>query len=130
MDGKPLASALRFAVLFHDQVAQPHYDFLLQAEPASPLLTWRFPRWPITSQAQVQRQSDHRTVYLDYEGLLSDGRGRVKRVDAGVCQILHLTPDRVEAMITPTGGAPVQITLWLIDRDNWTATFQKRQAEA
>ena len=30
---------------------------------------------------------DHRRAYLEYEGELSDGRGRVDRVAAGTCSV-------------------------------------------
>jgi hypothetical protein len=37
----------------------------------------------------------HRPAYLTYEGEVSGGRGRVRRVDEGTCELLADDPGRV-----------------------------------
>ncbi|HMP04137.1 MAG TPA: DNA polymerase ligase N-terminal domain-containing protein [Gemmatales bacterium] len=71
----------RFVILAHDWPT-PHYDFLLEAEGC--LKAWRLatPPLPHTDQ-HVEAGSDHRLVYLDYEGPVSGGRGTVTRWDHG-----------------------------------------------
>jgi hypothetical protein len=70
----------RFAVLSHDWPF-PHFDLLLENEAS--LLAWRLSSWPPEPGCTFERLPDHRLHYLDYEGPVSNGRGRVLRVDAG-----------------------------------------------
>ena len=71
----------RFAVLEHDHPTL-HWDFLL--EDGGVLLTWRLSAPPAPGPAvAAEKAFDHRLVYLDYEGPVSGGRGRVKRWDGG-----------------------------------------------
>lgn len=78
---------LRYAVLWHSDVDDPHFDFLVETRPGSDLATWRLPRWPVLEQMDAIRLKDHRRIYLDYQGELSGHRGRVERIDGGVCQL-------------------------------------------
>ena len=71
----------RFVILEHDHPF-PHLDFMI--EWGDTLRTWRLSARPtpgVTIAAEAI--GDHRKQYLDYEGLVSGGRGRVKRWDAG-----------------------------------------------
>ena len=78
-------TGLRYVVLRHEGVEVPHFDLMFETcEPPFPLRTFRSLHWPITSRIEVERLADHRRAYLDYEGPLSGGRGRVTRVEAGV----------------------------------------------
>lgn len=77
---------LRYAVLRHEGVDEPHFDLLFEPGPGEPLITFRSDRWPITERVQVQRLPDHRPVYLEYEGPISGNRGRVRRIEAGTYQ--------------------------------------------
>jgi hypothetical protein len=78
---------LRYVILWHDGVAEPHFDLMFETLPGSALATWRSPRWPVEGPTVVTRLKDHRRAYLDYEGELSDRRGRVERVAAGTCTV-------------------------------------------
>lgn len=70
----------RFAILLHDHPF-PHWDFLLEwGEMAR---TWRLLEEPRLGEISSEPIPDHRLTYLDYEGPVSGGRGRVKRFDAG-----------------------------------------------
>jgi hypothetical protein len=78
---------LRYAVLRHSEIAEPHFDFLVETYPGSELATWRSAVWPIEQATVLKRLKDHRRIYLDYEGELSERRGRVERVAAGTCNV-------------------------------------------
>jgi hypothetical protein len=53
-------------------------------EAAGVLQTWRLPTVPVAGALlMATRISDHRLVYLDYEGPVSGNRGRVMHWDAG-----------------------------------------------
>jgi hypothetical protein len=71
----------RFVILEHDH-PMLHWDLMLEAE--SILRTWRLAAAPCHRQAiAATALSDHRLLYLDYEGPISGGRGRVIRWDHG-----------------------------------------------
>jgi DNA polymerase Ligase (LigD) len=71
----------RFVILEHDY-PERHWDLMLEAGPA--LRTWRLLGVPQAGQVVPAEPSfDHRTVYLDYEGPVSGGRGQVQRWDHG-----------------------------------------------
>ena len=74
---------LRYVVLRHDGVADPHFDLMLEISPGAPLATWRLTEWPVKAATRLEKLPDHRQVYLEYEGPLSGDRGRVHRVEAG-----------------------------------------------
>ena len=91
----PPAMTLRFAILHHTGVAKPHYDLMfVEAEPAAKLATWRCPVWPVLGLTPVERLDDHRPDYLDYEGPVSNDRGRVDRVAGGLFHFESRTDDR------------------------------------
>lgn len=71
----------RFVVLEHDWPAV-HWDLLLESGPV--LKAWRLLAEPGPGRAvPAIPNSDHRLLYLDYEGPLTGDRGRVRRWDAG-----------------------------------------------
>ncbi|MBX9677130.1 MAG: hypothetical protein K2X38_00100 [Gemmataceae bacterium] len=71
----------RFVLLEHDH-PMLHWDLML--EEADGLRTWRLPS-PTFGAADMEAEplATHRKAYLDYEGPVSGGRGKIKRVDAG-----------------------------------------------
>ena len=67
----------RFAILEHDWPSR-HWDLLL--EDGDALLAWRLMEEPRAGMAVIaEKNADHRTVYLDYEGPVSGDRGSVTR---------------------------------------------------
>jgi hypothetical protein len=92
----------RFAVLLHrvgpgsGRTDRDHLDWMWQVDD-NDLWTWST---PIVDFAQVSHANfeidavaiaDHRQRYLDYEGELSDNRGRVDRVAAGSFEIVGIS---------------------------------------
>jgi hypothetical protein len=64
------------------------------------LRTWAIDA-PIAPDADLPARAldDHRRVYLDYEGVISGGRGWVRRCDQGLYEPLIWTPDRVRVTL-------------------------------
>ncbi len=62
-----------------------HWDFLVEVPGHERLATWRLTRNPATDASPIPaaRLADHRRIYLEYEGTLSDNRGAVRQVDRG-----------------------------------------------
>ncbi len=77
------------AILLHRTREGSHYDWLLSSpgDPLGPLWTARIAlppgAWAAARLLPVQRLPDHRRVYLEYQGPLSQGRGEVLRIDRG-----------------------------------------------
>lgn len=106
----------RYVVLSHDWPS-PHLDLLLELDDR--LRSWRLIELPSIGHRMIaQANFDHRLHYLDYEGPISDNRGVVQRVTAGLFDWLQVGPDRV--LISVTSGALVgQVVLEKIDLDQW-----------
>ena len=61
-----------------------HYDLMLETEPGGCLRTWAIDEEVVAGKnLQARELPAHRAIYLDYEGEVSGGRGRVKRLDRG-----------------------------------------------
>jgi len=72
----------RYVILEHDWPTL-HWDLLLEA--GGVLRAWRLLGSPESvSPIPAEANFDHRKLYLDYEGPISDGRGSVKSWDAGM----------------------------------------------
>src|SRR5438105_2884446 len=70
----------RFVILEHDHPSL-HWDLMLEV--AEVLQTWRLSAPPGEGPVSAERSFDHRLIYLDHEGPISGGRGRVSRWDHG-----------------------------------------------
>lgn len=80
----------RFVILHHAAPDGEHWDLML--EHGGVLRTWQLPREPAGPEAlplPARRIGDHRLAYLTYEGPLTNGRGRVTRVDEGTCSMVE-----------------------------------------
>jgi hypothetical protein len=86
-----MSRSLRYVVLHHTGVAEPHFDFMLATDDAGPLMTWRLPRWPMEVGDVALPLPAHRRAYLDYEGPVSGNRGEVRRVAAGQAELIEKT---------------------------------------
>lgn len=100
-----------FAILFHDCPhnlhRQSHWDLLLEAPspqtPLShPLLTFEVlspPQSWFDGPVNVTQLPNHRSVYLSYEGTLTDNRGVVTRIAAGRLEWLLVEEDLLIARL-------------------------------
>jgi hypothetical protein len=105
---------LRYAVLRHEGVDQPHFDLLFETSPGSMLQTWRLPAWPLVQVEEATRIRDHRPAFLAYQGQLTGDRGHVMRVDEGTCTldaaaqrrlVVHLWPSDQRLLFEQDAGA-------------------------
>ncbi len=92
----------RFVLLEH-QWNGVHWDFMLEVETGGCLRTWAFDELPrVGRDISARALADHRSVYLDYEGAVSGGRGSVRRVDRGTYERLVWQPDAVRVRLSGT----------------------------
>jgi hypothetical protein len=97
----------RFVVLHHETprgYPRPsHYDLMLESgelESGSALRTWALPRLPEREvELAAEELPPHRRAYLDYEGEVSGGRGKVTRVAAGEYLTLEENATRLRIKI-------------------------------
>ena len=90
-----------------------HVDWMIARDPegAEPLITFRLPR-PLAALAPgdpgmpAQRLDDHRPAYLEYEGEVPGGRGRVSRLARGMVIQSSTAADRrsVTVVWSDAGG--------------------------
>jgi len=87
-----------FVIHMHSGHGRLHYDLMLRRGDA--LITWRLSQPPSSIEVgqvvPARRLPDHRIEYLDYEGPVSRGRGRVTRQDRGGYELLDEAPCRLE----------------------------------
>lgn len=87
----------RFVILEHD-FPDLHWDFLLEA--GAVLRSWRLAAPPRPgAMVAAEPAFDHRLLYLDYEGPVSGGRGRVFRWDAGTFSWQEDQPNGVTVLL-------------------------------
>jgi hypothetical protein len=103
----------RFVILLHetqDNTPRPtHFDLVF--EHAGVLRTWATEKLPTLSEAVIaERLADHRLAYLDYDGEISGGRGRVSRVEEGHYDVIEETESNLVLRIR---GAKLTGTLTL-----------------
>jgi hypothetical protein len=77
-----MSPPLRYVVLRHEGVDDPHFDLMFETSPGSDLATWRSNEWPITPTTPFTPLRPHRRAYLTYEGVISGDRGTVHRLHA------------------------------------------------
>lgn len=76
----------RFVIQKHIKRRTSHFDLMLEKD--DKLLTWSTPNILSLLKngkiTQAKKLSEHRLLYLDYEGKISRGRGKVKIWDNGI----------------------------------------------
>jgi hypothetical protein len=112
--------SLRFVVLQHADVDEPHFDLMFETLPGSMLATWRSETWPIERRTALTRLRDHRRLYLEYEGQLSGQRGTVYRVAEGNCAV-DVGEGGVWTIRLLSGAAPQTLVLRQISAEQWEA---------
>ena len=111
---------LRYVILRHDHVAEPHFDLMFETLPGSMLATWRSAQWPIEETVELTRLRDHRRLFLDYEGDLSGQRGSVTRVTDGNCEV-EVGEGAVWTIRLTSGAAPTTLLLRQLSGELWRA---------
>jgi hypothetical protein len=117
---------LRYAVLRHEGIPDPHYDLMIESQPGGWLYTWRCPHNPLAQHVTLAiRLANHRRHSLDYEGPVSGNRGHVTRVAAGVGRVERIRrrtwlwePGRGDAMYAQYRLAPAGLggrRRWVIE---------------
>jgi DNA polymerase Ligase (LigD) len=90
----------RFVILEHHWKGI-HWDFMVEVAPGSPLRTWAIDAQPVAgSELPARELADHRREYLNYEGMISGGRGHVRRWDEGTCLVEVWASDRVTLILS------------------------------
>lgn len=95
----------RYVILHHTRAEEAHWDFML--EEADALATWQCDQNPadlaVGQSLAITALPAHRKAYLDYEGPISNSRGKVARVAAG--EIISLSRHGQTLRFTLTGSA-------------------------
>ena len=90
----------RTVILRHTRDGFPdHFDWLID-QPDLPmdhrLITYRVPSRPDQQREfMAEKAPDHRAIYLEYEGELSENRGRVVRVAQGIVNLWESDEQRI-----------------------------------
>jgi hypothetical protein len=112
---------LRYVVLRHSDVDEPHFDLMFETMPGSMLATWRSEQWPIETATPLIRLRDHRRIYLDYEGDLSGQRGSVMRMAEGSCEV-EVGENSVLRIRILSGASPTTLVVRQVVDQEWQAT--------
>ena len=114
----------RFVILWHemplnsdtDTSRGDHFDLMFQV--GQQLRSWACESEPqVGASLHVKRLPKHRLAYLDYEGPISNDRGRVSRWDFGDYELVHETEDQ---FIVKAHGAKLVATLtFTLESDGW-----------
>ena len=90
-----MSQPLKYVVLRHEGVDEPHFDLMFETKPGSDLATWRVNEWPITAITEFTALRPHRRAYLQYEGVISGDRGAVHRLHSATHTIEQDTPQHL-----------------------------------
>lgn len=117
----------RFAILEHTTDQGVHHDLLIEdpdaawqaddaVDPDDARTLWAARidpppgAWLAARQLKLTPLPHHRARYLAYEGPLSAGRGRVRRLAAGRAGVLNWTPEERRLRL-PLAGRRVEIAI-------------------
>ena len=89
-----MSDELRYVVLWHDGISDPHYDLMFETSGDALLTTWRAQHWPTRPGDVLVKLPDHRRAYLDYQGPISGNRGFVRQTTGGAYRLIELGTDR------------------------------------
>ena len=94
-----------FVIILHTGFGPDHYDLMLETGEA--LATWQLERDCLGlgpgEGLTARKLPDHRLAYLNCQGPVSGGRGRVVRVRAGTYETLDSGPDRLVVRLDSPG---------------------------
>ena len=94
----------RFAVLKHVRQTDIHWDLLLQLPDRPLLATWQIRVDPAAWSSQFQAIqaiaiSDHRLIYLDFQGEIPGDRGHVTHVDGGILKLQRVEENAIHGIL-------------------------------
>lgn len=115
----------RWVLLLHDvprsdsELGQrgTHWDLMLEDQDF--LWTWALPQLPPGLIEAAQRLPNHRSLYLEYEGELSNGRGSVSKVASGEYQRLKGEPTYDFRLIVDWPEKKMVVRFQQTDNDYW-----------
>lgn len=87
----------QFVIQQHCIGITSHFDLMI--EDGLALATWQLPELPGPKALPALQLRPHRRAYLSYQGGISGGRGSVRPVDAGQCQVLRQQDDLWEIFL-------------------------------
>ena len=90
-----MSDPLKYVVLRHEGVDDPHFDLMFETSPGCDLATWRASEWPISATTQFTPLRPHRRAFLQYQGAISGDRGTVHRLHAANHMIEEDTPQHL-----------------------------------
>ncbi len=108
----------RFVIQTHSGWGPTHFDLMI--EQGEVLATWQFDRcpWDAPSPLECTRIADHRRAYLDYQGPVSRGRGRVDIHTAGVAELIHCDDDCWDGvLVSPAVRRPFRLEC--VEAERW-----------
>lgn len=112
----------RYVILAHDY-PELHWDLML--ERGDVLRTWRLWATPTDGETvSAEAIADHRPMYLDYEGPVSNNRGTVARWDGGVYAGDASKNERVEIDVRGGKLEGNIVMLRQSDTNLWTLRFR------
>jgi hypothetical protein len=90
-----------FVLLEHTTRDGVHWDFIVEVAGHEALPTWRLLQNPLVQQDAIEAVSiaGHHRRFLDYEGPLREGRGRVRRLDRGEADVQEFDEQRLVAKL-------------------------------
>ncbi len=111
-----------FVVLRHEKApgASGHFDLML--EHGGVLLTFSFREFP-SPGASGERLADHRLAYLDIEGDIGPGKGRVARVESGSFDMMDVEENAVSVFLRG-GRLRGNVRLARESGDTWRLTAE------
>ncbi len=108
----------RYVILEHDHPFL-HWDLMLEHLDA--LRTWRLLAVPADgADVRAEALGDHHRMYLDYEGPVGGGRGRVACWDRGVYTVVSWSADEVRVQLSG-GRTNGLLTLARESAEHWRA---------
>ncbi len=89
---------MRFTISHHTGAKEgDHFDLLLERDEA--LRTFRLRAAAFQEPQEAVAMPDHRKLYLDYEGPITGGRGRVRVVETGTYETDEWSDERIQVAV-------------------------------